>query len=545
MDARKTILLAFALSGMAALIYEVTWTRPLQFTLGSTVYTVSIIFASFMAGLSLGSWIISRYIDNTKNLFVVYALIELCIGFYGIASLMIFSLLPNAYGLTYPFRENFYLFNFVQFLLSFSVLLIPTMLMGATFPVIAKIYIHKKIGKGIGEVYSVNNIGAIAGSFAAGFILIPLLGIKSAITIAALANIIAAFLILYLFSRKIAMQVLPAAFIIFLVLISATSYDIEKLHTQGFYRINPVNNEVLFYKEGFYSTVSVAKDNSTIALLINGKGQGSTVATDARVNFLLGYLPILLKPESKTSLVIGLGTGTTSGILSKHTKTTTVEIEPAVVEASRYFWFMNFDVLNNTNHMLVIDDARNYLMHTTERFDIISTEPCDPWQSFSSSLYSKEFFEIVKKKLNDGGLFVQWVPIYTMSVDDFKSLYHTFTSVFPYAVAFVNVKNNEGLSTTEIILIGSDREIDVENIRRSFTSLPETERIYLRGIRIDSADDILDLLLFTSDEMKGYADTNPIITDDNCMLEFSTSRKVLYQNPMETIADINRFIKGG
>ena len=134
MDARKTILLAFALSGMAALIYEVTWTRPLQFTLGSTVYTVSIIFASFMAGLSLGSWIISRYTDNIKNLFVVYALIELCIGFYGIASLMIFSLLPNAYGLTYSFRENFYLFNFVQFLLSFSVLLIPCLLYTSPSP---------------------------------------------------------------------------------------------------------------------------------------------------------------------------------------------------------------------------------------------------------------------------------------------------------------------------------------------------------------------------------------------------------------------------
>src|SRR3989344_3917815 len=189
-DFRKLLLTAFIFSGMAALIYEITWIRPLQFLLGSTIYTISIIFATFMLGLALGSLIISKHIDKTKNLPATYALLEIGIGLYGVLLMSIFNLLPKVYNSLYSFHTNFYLFEIVQFLLVFAVLLIPTTLMGATFPIIAKFYIKEKIGKGIGEVYSANNLGAIIGSFATGFILIPYFGIKGSIIFAGLVNII-------------------------------------------------------------------------------------------------------------------------------------------------------------------------------------------------------------------------------------------------------------------------------------------------------------------------------------------------------------------
>jgi spermidine synthase len=554
MERKKIILIAFVLSGMAALIYEVVWTRPLQFVLGSTIYTVSIILATFMGGLGLGSWVISKFVDKIKNLPAAYALMELGIGLYGVLLLILFNILPHAYRAIYPIHQNFYVFEFLQLLLTFGILLIPTTLMGATFPVIAKFYTQRKVGKGIGEIYSANNLGAIFGSFAAGFMLIPILGIKSTVIFAALINIFAAFLILFFFSKTLAKKIIPLAIPIFLVLSYTGSYNIRELYSGGFYRAElPAevwkSRKIVFYKEGLHATITVTESpDKALTLLINGKGQGSTSISDLRVNFLLAYLPLLNKPKITNALVIGLGTGTTSGQLAQFINVTTVEIEPAVIDASKYFWFVNFNVLENPNHELVIADARNYLLQSRKKYDVIVQEPSDPWQSFSTALYSKEFFKLVKNNLDEDGLFVKWVPIYTMSPEDWRSFYRTFTSVFPYVLAFANVKEDEPfpvrLSTSEILLIGSTHEIelDTENLRKNFDALPSSVKKYLQAIQLNSADDLLHLFLFSSEDMKGYADNAPLITDDNPALEFSTAKNVLVADPKDVINDINEFL---
>src|SRR3972149_11590377 len=155
---RIAILIAFVLSGMAALIYQIVWIRPLQFIFGSTVYTVSIIFGAFMLGLALGSFFIGKKIDEIKNLPFAYALLEMGIGLYGVLLLSIFNLLPKIYNSLYFLHLDFYIFEIMKFLVVFLVLLIPTTLMGATFPVITKFYTREKVGKGVGEVYSANNV---------------------------------------------------------------------------------------------------------------------------------------------------------------------------------------------------------------------------------------------------------------------------------------------------------------------------------------------------------------------------------------------------
>ena len=556
MNLRKLLLIAFIFSGIAALIYELTWIRPLQFLLGSTVYTISIIFAVFMLGLALGSLIASKYVEKIRNLPAVYALMELGIGLYGVLLLTIFNFLQEIYNKLYFLHTNFYLFQFVQFALLFIVLLIPTILMGATFPVIAKFYVKEKIGKGIGEIYSANNFGAIIGSFGAGFILIPLFGIKTSIIFAGIINLLIGFAILYFSNKNLFKQIIPAVLILFLVFAFFGDYNIKQMHSGGFYRTHEgveTMGDVVYYKEGLYATVSVRELPESIAkgydLFINGKGQGGYEITDLRVNFLLSYLPILINPESKNALVIGLGTGTTSGQLSQLINTTTIEIEPAVVGANKYFSVFNSNVLENPNHKLIIDDGRNYLLKNKEKYDIIIQEPSDPWQSFSSSLYSKEFFELVKKDLNENGLFIKWVPIYTMSVEDFKSFYKTFNSVFPNTAAFVNINPDEGMpisfETSEIILIGSKEkiEIDENKISSNYDSLSEKSKEYLKAINLVSGEEIYYLLLFRGEQMQGYANEAKLITDDKPILEFSTAKNVFVQKPEEVINDIKNFIK--
>jgi spermidine synthase len=557
MKLNKIILIAFVFSGMAALIYAVVWIRPLQFVFGSTIYTVSIIFAVFMAGLALGSQIISRYVDKIQNLPKAYALMELGIGLYGVLLLSLFGLFPDIYRAIYPLHKSFYVFEFFQFISIFGILLIPTTLMGATFPVVAKFYTKEKIGKGIGEIYSANNLGAIIGSFAAGFILIPILGIKSTIIFAGLINIFIAFLILSIVSANFAKKTMPVALVLFLAFSYFGNYKILNLYSGGFYRSQYPKEllkktKFLYYKEGLHATIAVIKDplEGAKALLINGKGQGSSAFRDLRVNLLLAYLPILLQPKSEKILVIGLGTGTTSGHLSQFKKVTTVEIEPAILGAAKHFKTLNLDVLENPNHNLVIADGRNYLLKSKEKFDIVVQEPSDPWQSFSTNLYSKEFFELVKNHLGSDGIFVKWIPIYTMSVNDFKNLYKTFNSVFPNTLAFANVKEDENfpikLETTEIILLGSEKSFnkkEFREFRENFSNLPpEVKEEYLKAIWINSADDLLNLILFTSDQMKSYADGAKFITDDNAKLEFSTAKSVLSPNPKKVLSNINQYL---
>jgi len=556
MKLNKIILIAFIFSGMAALIYEVLWIRPLQFVFGSTIYTISIIFAVFMGGLALGSWLISKYVHRIISLPRAYALIELGIGLYGILLLSIFRFLPDVYRIIYPFSKNFYAFETAQFISVFIVLLIPTTLMGMTFPIIAKFYTKEKIGKGIGEIYSANNLGAIFGSFVAGFILIPLLGIKSSIIFAAFINIFIALTILYLVSMNFAKKIIPVSLVLFFAFSYFGSYQIKELYSGGFYRSQYPKEllekmEFLYYKEGMHATIAVVKDpiEGAKALLINGKGQGSTAFSDMRVNSLLAYLPILFKPDAEESLVIGLGTGTTPGHLAQSTKVTTVEIEPAVLKAAGYFDIINLDVLNNPNHNLIIADGRNYLLKSKEKYDLIIPEPSDPWQSFSTLLFSKEFMELAKEHLKEGGIYTQWAPVYQMRVEDFKDFYKTFNSVFPFVAAFVNVSEKENLPvelpTTEIILLGSEEDIFIEEkLREGFVNLPrEAQEEYLPAIWINSGDDLLNLLLFVGGEMEGYADKAEYITDDNVKLEFSAGRNVLFPNPEAVISDIKNFLK--
>jgi len=199
------ILLAFALSGIAALIYEVVWFRPLSLIFGSTVYALSTMLTAFIGGLALGSWLMSKYTDKLKHPLFVFAVIEVLIGLYGLIIIGIFNWLPSPYIFIWnTFHPNFAVFSIAQFLLASIVLIVPTTFMGATWPIANRVYVKdiESLGKATGILYSVNNFGAIIGSFSAGFILIPVFGIRLSSIFAASLNLIAALLLYYLHRRE-------------------------------------------------------------------------------------------------------------------------------------------------------------------------------------------------------------------------------------------------------------------------------------------------------------------------------------------------------
>ena len=508
----KWILILFGLSGMAALVYEVTWIRPLSLVFGNTTYAISTIIASFIFGLAMGSWIAGKYTDRIKNPFKYFAFTQIGVGFYGILLLGVFATLPGLYivlyNATYPNQE---FFTFIQIIISMALLLVPTALMGATLPLLLKTYSQDftTIGKDVGKLDASNSFGAMIGTLAAGFLLIPLLGIQNSIVFAASINIVIGIILLitqrFFSYRNIAVV---GVLVIFLFLM-IPNYDIRTMsigpytyHDIDPTRINEVyaDDEILFYKETLYSTVLVLDHGPVKKLSINGKTQCSTSPNVIEGLVNLAKIPHELfsinHGSPNNALNIGLACGVTSKALSLNVNTTTIEIDPEIVKASKFFY-------ENIDHRLIIDDARNWLFRNNEKFDIITTEPSDPYIN-RSLMFSQEFFMILDSSLTENGLVAQWMPLYEMNGNDFFIFYNTFHSVFPYVYGF---EMEEG-ERSQIILIGSKKPLDI----------PEN------NLYIFSHEDVLEKETIFN-------------TDDLPNLEFSVARNI-YDPPALEITPV-------
>lgn len=521
---KKIILLALGLSGMAALIYEIVWIRPLSLIFGSTIYATSTIIAAFLAGLSLGSWLFSKYADKIENPLKVFAFLELGIGVYGLLIISLFNILPSIYiGLYSVFSFSFSIFFLLQFLLSFVIVLIPTTLMGATWPLINKAYVNtEKVGKGTGSLYSVNNMGAVIGTLAAGFLLIPLLGIKLSIIFAATLNLIIAIGIL-IYQKRTKKKHIFSLILLFFLLALISSYNVNFLNSGFFIYASPEigldvfieesERETLFYEEGLYGSVLVTSGNNFNSMRLSGKIQCSSERAAVDNLRRISVIPLDIFEENyktppNNALNLGLGCGITSGhLISEGIPTTTIEIDSTVVEASDYFKNVNNHVIENKNHKLVINDARNWLILNDEKFDVITLQPADPWVDRSANLFSQEFFILLESHLTERGVASQWVPIFEMNLEDFKIFYNTFHSAFPYVYVYKMKPNS-----IELLFVGSKKPLE---IKESFFYLLSNEQIP----EFDTA----------------------LNTDDKPILEFSTAKNIYNENPTPILEKIDEW----
>jgi len=464
---KKLLLIIFGLTGMTALIYEIIWIRPLSLVFGTTIYAVSTIIASFILGLAIGSWVAGKYTDRLKNPLRYFAFTQLGVGFYGVLLLPIFGALPEIYlGLHHATFPNQPLFMFLQILMSIAMISIPATLMGTTLPLMMRTYSEEftTVGKDVGKLDASNSFGAVVGTLAAGFLLIPILGIQNSIIVTASINIIIAIAILstkkYLKPKHLAIIIV----IVIPLLVLYPSYDVKTMHS-GVYSstdlvIEEINmslelQEILFYKESLYQSVMVTSYPDGDVLKLNGKIQCGLQPTTAKGLTRLAFFPFYLYEYNygtpQTALNVGLGCGVTSKSLSENLTTTTIEIDPVVVEANEFF-YEPFD------HRLIIDDARNWLLRNDEKFDIIVTEPSDPYQN-NGLLFTKEYFSLLSNRLTENGLVSQWVPAWELPDENFMIFYNTFHSVFPYVYAYYMEPDN----AAQLIFIGSQKPIEIPN----------------------------------------------------------------------------------
>jgi spermidine synthase len=557
---RRVLLIVFALSGFSAMIYEVVWTRILTLILGSTVYSYATMLSTFLLGLAIGSFIFSLLLKRFAHPLLLLAMVQGGIALFSFTGELFFPVLPILFS---KFMELFHSWSSIRsiakFIISGAVMLIPTLLMGGVFPLVIHLLTSKEIprkktselnppsrlGAIVGRAYAINTIGTIAGSFAVGFIFLPLLGIQKSLHVAILTNTVLSLSLWVLLSemgevRRWAAGGVVAFFL--MVTFSTPVWNPLSMSSELFGKLSTLN--LLFYKEGISSTVTVVQHPTLsklphLTLAIDGKANASTTG-DMKTQILVGHLPMLLAPEAKEVISIGHGSGITTGAIATHplTKLVTLEIEPAVVEASRYFDSFNGKVLEDPRVKMVEDDARNYLLRSAERFDVIVSEPSHPWRSGSSKLFTQEFFKIGKAHLQPGGVFTQWIHFYGIRPPELKSVIHTFHTVFPQVLIFYT-------EAGDLILLGSEKPFSLDRMEIAKRMEEHSVKLDLARVNVYSPFDLWSYFLLGPNEIERYTGKATLNTDDYTLVEFQTPKSLFEDTMSIHIAEMKGAARAG
>ena len=458
-SARAPVYLAIAVSGMCALGAEVVWTRLLSLMLGATVYTFSIILAVFLAGLGLGSAIGSRSgrANPQAALGLCQLLSAICIAW---AAYTLSDSLP--YWPVNPLLATAPWFNFqIDLMRALWTVFPAACLWGASFPLALAAAAsggERDAARLVGRMYAANTVGAIAGAIGFSVLFIPWLGTQgSQKLLVALAAASALLLFVPLSTLRLRWIACAASLAAAALLIPnvhavpwlALAYGRRMLTTEG-------TGNPLYRGEGTNASVVISEtDNHEIYFHVSGKVEASTEAFDMRLQRMLGHLPALVHRNPRSALVVGFGAGVTAGTFVVHPEIQRIvvcELEQLIPPAAaQYFSEQNHSVLNDQRTEIHYDDARHFILTTNEKFDVITSDPIHPWVKGTATLYSKEYFELVKRHLNPGGVVTQWVPLYESDPATVKSEIATFFDVFRTGTVWANDNNGQGY---DVVLLG-------------------------------------------------------------------------------------------
>jgi spermidine synthase len=311
---------------------------------------------------------------------------------------------------------------------------------------------------------------------------------------------------------------------------SHQGHPVEKMHMH--------DKKLLYYKEGVYATVSVLK-GKYLFLRISGKTDAGT-SPDMMTQHLVSHLPLLFHKDPKTALVIGLASGTSLGSALQYPlkEVDCVEISPEVVEASKFFREANHNALDDPRVKLHIVDGRNFVMAINKKYDVIISEPSNPWISGVSNLFTQDFYKLCAEKLKDDGLMCQWFQFYRMSPENLNIAMNTFLSVFPSITIWSPTIGEMPLG--DILMVGSKKKnfkIDIALLNEKFKNKKIKEDLAL--IDINEPFDVLSCFLIGEENVYRSAYKTPLNTDDYPVIEFQAP-KTLYREAGMTILDYIR-----
>ncbi|MDD5092512.1 MAG: fused MFS/spermidine synthase [Candidatus Wallbacteria bacterium] len=537
-------------TGFAFMILEIAIIRALSLCFGSSVYAFSLTISIFIFSLAWGSWRAKRLIELNENIYPVLLPMVFMAGLAILLSVVLVMSIPGLVVLLFSYflKADYHLFLGWQAFLSFIALFLPALFAGHIFPLSAAVYSRKQADPAgtVGMLYAVNTAGDVLGTLCAGFIFLPVLGMQNSLYLAAFLFFLCATVIAKRAERLY--RFIPFLIIPLLVVYLIPKWDYSFFNSAVFYRpgryVKKILAEkkshasgrgitvshsteasapnILFQKEGIEAFINVLEDKGIRTLAINGKVDASDGA-DMSTQRLLGHVPCFLHPDPQKVLVIGWGSGVTAWCASLHgpSRIDAVEICSEVVDASRFFSHVNGNILESPGLNMHIDDGRNFLYASRDRFDVIISEPTNLWIAGIGSLFSIEFFDLVKSRLNPGGIICQWVHCYEISEQDFKTVIRTFSSVFPFCHAFK-------VGESDLLLTGGFSGISSMDWMKDRISSPAGQDMQKDGI--SSIEDFLALELASGNDLRIYAGDGELNTDDNSLIEFSAPYSLFIDN---------------
>ena len=515
----QACLLAAAAGGMAMLGYEVLWTRLLSLFMRSFSYSFSLMLALFLIGLCLGAVLLAALSSRIRSPLAWLAGLQVSMGLWVAASVI---WLPERLG-RIPST------SFTEFLTEATlraawIVLPPTILSGMALPLAVRGFAAGlgRLGADVGRVYAFNTIGAIVGALGAGLLLLPLLGVGQSLTLLATLNALSGAAVLAL-TRQGAVRIGLATTLSLACLIPLARGSAP--FVRAFLEASPGSRtmgELLYYKEGATDTVAIVRreygffDTRAKSLITNGIAMTATVKPVWRYMTAEGHLPVLFNRDPRNALAVGVGTGITLNALVSHPELESivaVELSEAVIEGLEYFGHENGGSHRDPRVRLVRDDGRHWLELNDTRFDVITLEPPPPIVAGSVHLYSLDFYRLCNRRLAEGGVVAQWLPLHAQSEASARMTARTFLEAYPHAMLWLP-------SVRDAVLIGSLQPLELSLARlRQVHSTPET-RANLVDAYLESPEALLATFLLDRDGIVEWVRDAPVITDEHPWMEF-------------------------
>ncbi len=466
------------LTGLASFFYEIGWIRMLSLVLGSSMQAFEIMLSAFITGLALGGLWIRNRMKGIDNPAVFLGKIQIVMGLCAVATLPLYNSMFDFMGFMITSLKQtdggYILFNLTSHFVAMLIMFPAAFMAGTTLPLITYTLLQWKQGeRSIGRVYAFNTIGAISGVLLAVHIAMPLIGTKGLIISGAVVDVaLGLFLLAYYLQKKpsINLKITGVFAVISMLLISFTTiFDLKKL-SSGVFRHGKISHgadsKVLFYQDGKTASISVIETNSGARVIsTNGKPDASINPTfkayspDEITMIMLAALPLAIHPQAKKLANIGMGSGLTTHTLLFSpllSQLDTIEIEPKIIEGLQQFGKTTDKALNDPRSNIIIDDAKSFLSRNKTHYDIIVSEPSNPWVSGVAGLFSTEFYHHINRYLKDDGILVQWLQLYETNIELIASVFKALDANFnDYAVY--------ATGNTDIIIVASNQR-DVTNI---------------------------------------------------------------------------------
>jgi spermidine synthase len=515
------LLAAFA-SGFAGLACEVAWSRGLQFLVHNSTYGVAIILFVFLVGIALGSLLARKLVDRQSSFDRIYGIIQLGAGLASLLTIPILYSYINSefvqHNVIEPLYDPSYGWGWgilVYLVVCGLTFILPTTLMGVAYPVLNQAAFMaggKAPGETVGKLYAWNTCGGIAGSLTAGFLLIPLLGIKGSIFFTSGVSALAG--VLFLMRSSPRPVLIPAAFLIVGVFLLT-----EALHGKYLFGRNETeSDQVLFYEEGLTATVKVYDRGNNRYMSIDGMMIAATSRSLLGKERVIAHLPFFIRSGLHDVLSVGLASGISTASICLHDEVSTVdcvELVRPVVTAADWFASFNRDVKNLPKVRLIQNDVFGFLRHTPRRYDLISSDgKLGPLSAGNTVMLSKEYYELCKARLNEGGMFIQWIPLFTPH-EELKIIQKTLRESFQYVLLFY-------VYPSDVFMVASEQPMVLDAERVEAVLSKESVRDELTVAGLSSVRAVLGS--FLGIDLREEDDQVSVNSFDRPILEFSYMR---------------------